>query len=245
MRKPWRFGVMLLLSLAALAGLVAARPETRTSLRFEVTVAGGLLPAPRDGRVLVVLGRKKTPEPRTAIGQVGLDAPPVLGCDADKFQPGGKVVLDDKSLVFPIARLADLPRGDYVALAVFAHNRDLRFPGAPGDVYSEPVAVTLDPARGGVVRLELTRRVPEEEVPKGEGLVRFEKVRSERLTKFHGRPVYLRAGVILPEGYDREAGRRYPLRVHVGGYGTRYTAVRGMRSTPPTTGRTATRSPRS
>ena len=38
--------------------LVAADPPARTALRFEVTVAKGLLPGPRDGRVLVVLGRQ-------------------------------------------------------------------------------------------------------------------------------------------------------------------------------------------
>jgi hypothetical protein len=227
MRKAWPFAA-LLAPLAALAGLAGARPEGRTALRFEVSVAKGLLPGPRDGRVLVVLGRKKDPEPRTSIGRLGLDAPPVLGADADGLRPGRTVVLDGGSLTFPLGRLADLPAGDYVAQALFVHNRDLNYPAAPGNLYSEPVAATLDPARGGVVRLELRRKVPDEEVPRGGGQVRFEKVRSELLSKFHGRPVYLRAGVILPEGYDRDTGRRYPLRVHIGGYGTRYTAVRDM-----------------
>jgi S-formylglutathione hydrolase FrmB len=35
--------------------------------------------------------------------------------------------------------------------------------------------------------------------------------------------MYLRAAVILPRDFEREPSRRYPLRVHIGGYGTRYT----------------------
>src|SRR5204862_1055850 len=36
---------------------------------------------------------------------------------------------------------------------------------------------------------------------------------------------YLRAGVVLPPDFEKEPQRRYPLRVHVGGYGTRFTAA--------------------
>ncbi|MFL6112214.1 MAG: alpha/beta hydrolase-fold protein, partial [Catenulispora sp.] len=74
----------------------------------------------------------------------------------------------------------------------------------------------------------LAHRVPPEELPPPTEHLRFVKLRSEKLSRFHGRPIYLRAGVILPPGYGAEPGRRYPLRVHVGGYGTRFTEVRAL-----------------
>jgi hypothetical protein len=37
--------------------------------------------------------------------------------------------------------------------------------------------------------------------------------------------MYLRAGVILPRGFAKDKDRHYPLRVHIGGYGTRFTAA--------------------
>jgi hypothetical protein len=40
--------------------------------------------------------------------------------------------------------------------------------------------------------------------------------------------MYLRAGIILPRNYEHEPQRRYPLRVHIGGYGGRYTAVKQL-----------------
>jgi hypothetical protein len=224
-----RGGSLGALAVAAALALAALRGEARqesTTLRFEVSVAKGLLAGPTDGRVLVVLGRRKNPEPRHAIGRLGLDAPPVLGRDANGLAPGRGVTLDGGCLFFPLARLADLPRGDYVAQAVFDHNRDLKRPDAPGNLYSDPLEVTLDPARGGAVRLELRHRVPLEDVPAGDESVKFVKLRSELLSKFHGRPIYLRAGVLLPPGHARDRERRYPLRVHVGGYGQRFTAVR-------------------
>jgi S-formylglutathione hydrolase FrmB len=38
----------------------------------------------------------------------------------------------------------------------------------------------------------------------------------------------LRAGVILPKGFEQQTSRRYPLRVHIGGYGASFTNVQRM-----------------
>jgi hypothetical protein len=73
----------------------------------------------------------------------------------------------------------------------------------------------------------LSKRIPEAAAPQ-DPLVRFIKFRSERLSRFHGRPYFLEAGVILPRDYGREPTRRYPLRVHIGGYGTRFSSVTAM-----------------
>jgi hypothetical protein len=202
--------------------------EKDTALRFEVTLGKGLLKEATDGRVLVVLSRNKGTEPRQTIGRTGLDAPPVLGADARGLTAGATVVLDQKSVLFPLSHLSRLPAGEYTMQAVFAHNRDLNLPNAPGNLYSAPVKAALDPAKGGTVKLELTRAVAPEELPADTDAVKFIKLRSELLGKFFGRPMYLRAGLILPRDFDKDKDRKYPLRVHIGGYGTRFTAVRGM-----------------
>ncbi len=229
MRKAWPGGVLLALAVGSAHELTAekARPAL-TPLRFEVTVKKGLLSSPTDGRVLIVLSKRAKPEPRTRIGAVGMKAPPILGCDAKGLGAGETVVVDRTAAIFPLQRLADLPPGEYWAQAVFDHNRDLRLPDAPGNLYSEPVKVAIDHKAGAVVKLELTRAVPADALPADEGLVKFVKLRSERLSKFHGRSIYLRAGVILPAGYDKEKERRYPLRVVIGGYGTRFHAVKAQ-----------------
>src|SRR5262249_49713775 len=47
------------------------------------------------------------------------------------------------------------------------------------------------------------------------------------LSAFHGRPVHLRAGVGLPNGFERGSAR-YPLWVRIGGLGTRCTFIRDL-----------------
>src|SRR5207302_11461837 len=169
---------------------------------------------PTDGRVLVVLSRDKKAQPRRSIGETGLKVPPILGADAKAFRSGVTATLDQKSALFPLSHLSDLPPGDYAVQAVFAHNRDLNLPGAPGNLYSDPKTVTLDPAKGGTIRLELTKAVPPDKPPADTDYVKFIHFRSELLSKFHGRPMYLRAGVILPRDFEKSGDRRYPLRVH-------------------------------
>ena len=222
------------LTLAALSWLPAADvPATSAlaGLRFEVSVPRSLPIAPRDGRLLVVVGRRDSPEPRTMLADAEFFtafSPPVLGRDATAFGPGSSEVVDGSAAVFPIARvLPGSRRGEYVVQAVFHANRDLNRPDAPGNLYSPPVLAALDPARGGTFRLELTNVIPDD-MPTDTDRVKYVKLRSDLLSKFHGRPMYLRAAVILPRDFDKESNRRYPLRVHIGGYGTRYTEAAGL-----------------
>jgi hypothetical protein len=199
-----------------------------TALRFEVSIGPDLAAGrARSGRLLVVLGPPDGGEPRLSIGRTGMDVPPILGGDATSLAPGRLTVLDDHSAIFPIAGLGELRPGTYSVQALLYSNRDLNYPNAPGDLYSQAHKVRIDPAAGGTVAIELSKALPDESLPPDTDLVRYIKIRSERLSAFHGRPIDLRAGVILPRDYDREPGRRYPLRVHIGGYGARFTAVGG------------------
>ncbi len=63
----------------------------------------------------------------------------------------------------------------------------------------------IDPAAGGVVALELSRALPEEALPPDTELVKHLKIRSRLLSDFHGRPIDLRAGVILPRDFATDS----------------------------------------
>ena len=157
-----------------------------------------------------------------------MDAPPVLGRDVDGLEPGAVATLDGRSALFPLDRLDQLRPGTYAVQAVLHPNLDLNHANAPGDLYGPVRTVRIDPAAGGVVALELSRPLPEETLPPDTELVKHIKIRSRLLSDFHGRPIDLRAGVILPRDFARQPDRRYPVRVHIGGYGARYTEVDDM-----------------
>lgn len=196
-----------------------------TSLRFETTIARGIVSAPQKGRLFIFLNRKGDSEPRLSFDtDVGLDAPPLLAKDIENFKAGDtKAVIDNSSISYPMKNLAELPAGEYYVQALLDTNNDLRSLNAPGNLYSEVQKINLDAKNGGSVKLELTKIVPPEKLPDDSELVKFIKIESPLLTKFHGRPIYLRAGIILPRDYEKETAEHYPLLIRIGGYGTKFT----------------------
>lgn len=207
------------------AVLAAPGPTAKSRLRFEVSLAPSLGTVPSQGRLFVVLNRKTNSEPRHSIGQVGFDAGPILATDTDGSFPRRPARLDVQSALYPFITLDQVPPGDYAVQPVLHTNPDLLLVNAPGDLYGTPRVVHVDPRRSGTIRLVLDQRIPDETLPPDTELVRHVKLRSELLSRFHGRPIYLRAGIILPRDFEKEPNRRYPLRVQCGGFGTRYTVV--------------------
>jgi S-formylglutathione hydrolase FrmB len=204
-----------------------ADPPTVPGLRFEVTVAPGLLSKLTDGRLLVVLAKAarddEYQEPRATIGDAGRKALPLLGADVNGFAPGVIGTVDASSEIFPIESLAKLPAGEYFAQAVFTWNADLRFPDAPGNLYSAPRKVMLDAAKRETIKLTLTKQEPPEQLPPDTEAIKYLKFESKLLSQFHGRPMFLRAGVVLPPDFAKHPDRKYPLLVVIGGYGSRFT----------------------
>ncbi len=210
----WTFCAVLWLTVPA--------PQ-RAAVRFEVVTDRG----PASGRLLVVIGKSPRPEPRFMVGQTGMNAPPILARDVTGLGAAAPAILDRSATIFPLRNLDDLPPGDYYVQAVLDSNTDLRSVHAPGNLYSDVRRVRLDPGSGQTVRLTLRDVNPPEQLPPEDQYVRFVKIQSDLLTRFHGRPIFLRAGVILPKDYTA-SGPRYPLRIHAGGYGTKYTRVQRL-----------------
>jgi S-formylglutathione hydrolase FrmB len=206
----------------------AADAANPSGLRFVVSIVPGLAAAPGDGRLFVILDRSDDPEPRFALDHSSPEAPPVLARDVRGFAAGSAVVVDQSAFAFPITNLAALPPGDYFVQALFDSNTSLRSPNAPGNLYSKPQRIQVNGARNRSVPLELTEQIPAERLPAETSLVKFVKIQSKLLSQFHRRPIFLRAGVILPRDYRPEEAGRYPLWVRIGGLNTRYTAVNGL-----------------
>ena len=213
------------LALAILFVSAAFTPAQNSTLRFQITTS---LPE-ASGRLFVVIARRGQPEPRTLIGEAGDDAPiMLLGTDVKNLGPGGTAGIDRSAATFDslISSLDALPAGDYAVQTVLHTNSDLNSPNAPGDRYSDAAGLHLDPHQAGTVKLQLTHTVPPDQLPPEDEYVKYVKIQSDLLSRFHGRPMFLRAGVILPKDYA--ADRSFPLRVHIGGYGTRYTSIQRL-----------------
>ncbi|MFO0957440.1 MAG: alpha/beta hydrolase-fold protein [Isosphaeraceae bacterium] len=219
---PSRLIPSLALRAGVPAGEATLRDRKETPLKFAVTVPEGRLKGPTDGRLFVIFGPpNRDGQPRQRIAETGLDRPPILARDVPALDSGATVLVDRDADSFPIAGLSGLAPAEYRVQAVFDFNPDLRSPNAPGNLASKPAVLFVDPGRDDILPITLDEVLPEI-APADVGSVKFLKLESKLLSDFHGRPIFLRAAVILPEGFDRDADRKYPLRVHIGGFGSRY-----------------------
>lgn len=215
----------------ASVGLVAQPASKPAGVKFQVKIAADQVgKAPESGRVLVGIGPKGGEPDFTNYRPPVL---PILGADAADFTADKTITLDAGSDVFPADGLAKLPAGEYTVQAIFAVNRDVNLPNAPGNRYSTPVKVKLDPAAGTTVTLTLDKGLGEgQALPKETATHKFLSIPSKLLSDFHGRPMVYRVGVVLPPKFAQEPDTKYGLVVDVGGFGTRYTQAAGIRPDP-------------
>jgi hypothetical protein len=238
---------LLLLASGAAAHAQAAPPPLRVSVTFPRARSA----APIDGRLLLLVSADSSAEPRFQISD-GPETQLVFGVDVEGWRAGEERVVDARADGYPLASLAELPSGRYRVQAMVNRYETFRrsdghtvklppdrgegqqWNRKPGNLYSRPEWVTVDRARGGVVRVALDQEVPPVADFKRQetAYVKHVTVRSERLSKFWGRDVQLGAWVLLPWGFDAHPGARYPLVVNHGHFPA---GLDGWRETPPDT----------
>ncbi len=204
----------------------SATAQTVANVAASVQLDPALASNPVAGRLMILLGSPDGGEPRFELGQAE-SSTPILGMDVAKLEPGGTVRTLRAPSQFPLESLTRIRAGEYQAQAVLHTNLDLNLPNAPGDLYSQPTRVRIDPARPEPMALVLNQQLPADRLPAETEWVKSIKLRSQVLSQFHGRDMFLRAAVIVPRGFTEQTDQRYPLRVHVGGYGSRYLSALG------------------
>lgn len=187
---------------------------------LRVHLEPGVVDQPVSGRLVIyMIG----PDASTPAGATPIDGPfwddpqPMYGLDVTHLAPGRSVTIGDDATAFP-APLSELPPGEYRAQAVLDTRRlDSDWRREPGNLYSDEAILTIRPdAPHNAATLTLRHKVPEPETPDIEH-VHFFQIRSELLSDFRGRDVYLRAGVVAPTSTHPD--RRYPAVYEVPGFG--------------------------
>lgn len=202
---------------------VPVRAADPKPLEFKLTFDKAACAEPFTGRVYVTF-RQNPASPPTGLNWFRPE--PGLALDVKDWKPGTPITLGAKATAFPVP-LADLKAGKYHVCAVM--DRDLGgidFLSSPGNVHSKTVQLELDPAKGGTVELKLDQVAKAREFKETDTVKLFE-IESKLLTKFHGKPTSLRAGVVLPPSFGKEPDRKYPVVYEVTGFGGNHFAAFG------------------
>jgi hypothetical protein len=239
------------LALAALAlGCAHAWAATTFSVSFPVAHSA----KSQDGRIILLLSHDFNREPRSHVSPDELlDVPFMFGVTVDHLAPGQTVRIDDSSFGWPARRLSALPAGYYFVQAVLnryetfhvADGRTLKLPpdqgegqqwaDKPGNFYSTPVRVHIDPRSGATVTLALDQEIQPITPKPDTEFVRHIRIRSELLSRFWGRDMYLGAYVLVPKDFDRHPEAHYPLMVFHGHFPD---GITDFRTSPPDPGLT-------
>ena len=207
--------------------VACAMPAAYAGLQFQVSLPASLATNKLDGRLLVILSREDHAEPRLELEETGPEGPYVFGRDASQLSWKRPAVVNDSAHSSRGIRLSEVPPGKYFVQALLDVSTDIRSVNAAGNLISEPQPLNLSPSRREAIKLTLTKHIPAESVVDSES-VRYIRIQSRLLSDFHKRPIYLCAGVILPASYKDNPERRYPLWIHIGGFGARHSRVADM-----------------
>ena len=238
-------GLVLAVGLGLAAACAGAQRQTITvSFQSSASATAAL-----DGRVLFLLSNDGSAEPRMQIN----DTPKsqmVFGVTVDGLKPGQAVRIDDAAIGYPVRRISEVPEGDYTVQAVLNvyetfHRGDGKtvklapdrgegqhWNLAPGNLYSAPKKVHIGDG-AAAVHVVLDQTIPAIVPESDTKYVKHLRVQSALLTKFWGRPMFLSAIVLLPEGFAEHPNARYPEMVFEGHFPD---SVPDFRTTPPDAG---------
>jgi hypothetical protein len=229
-----------------LLACLASPAHARTDARFEISFAEETGESALDGRVILILSKDDDSEPRFQV-RPGVDAVQIFGVDVNGLEPGEVVAFDDSVFGYPYDSLADMPPGEYVVQALLhrydtfhlANGKTVKLPmdrgegqqwsRSPGNLLSEPVRVTVG-GRQSPIGIVMDKAIPAIEPPEDTEYVRHVRMRSQLLSEFWGRDMYLGAHVLLPAGFDEHPDARYPLAVFHGHFPSDFS---GFRPEPP------------
>ncbi|WP_373492625.1 hypothetical protein [Aquiflexum sp.] len=210
-----------------------------------ITVSEELSKDLKDGRLLLLFHHSDKTEPRFAVSD-DINSAQVIGMDFEDYQSGEALSLDLNEFGYPIENWQNIPEGEYWIQAYIAKyetfNRSdghtIKMPmdqwegrqwnRTPGNIYSIPQKIKWDGKAG--LDLTIDQINPPVTEPEDTEYIKHIKFKSEMLSEFWGRDIYLGAHVLIPRDFDQNPNEYYPLMIYHGHFPTDFD---GFRTIPP------------
>lgn len=243
MKKPFFY----LLVLSCFVYSCGTPEKEAPGYAFNISFAEDVSSTAKDGRLLLMLSTDDSAEPRFQIND-GLNTQLVFGINVDGMSPGKPVMIDETVFGFPYASLAEIPVGEYNVQALLhvyetfnlSTGHTVKLPmdngegqqwrSSPGNLYSKPFKIRVGSNGIENVSVVMDQIIPPIPEPEDTEWIKHVKIKSEKLSEFWGRDMYLGAHVLLPKGFEEHPEAKYPLMVFHGHFPDDFG---GFRTTPP------------
>jgi len=168
--------------------------------------------------------------------------------DVENWQIGTSLQFSGSSFGYPIQSIQNLKDGKYFMQVLFhkyetfkrSDGHIVKLPmdrgegqqwnQAPGNLYSDIIEVVVKSGNIITGPATLSNKIPPIEEPKDTKYVKHIKMKSDLLSEFWGRDIYLGAHILLPEGFDDHPKAQYPLAIMHGHFPKDFG---GWRPSPP------------
>lgn len=239
--------IPVLLTLALFLSGCKPASEQGSIIRINVSFSEAGSKVPLDGRLLLMLSDDDGTEPRFQISD-GLNAQPIFGMNVEAMVPNEPRTFDSGIFGFPYTSLSGLPPGEYTIQALLhvyetfnlSSGHTVKLPmdkgegqqwnRSPGNLYSKPFKISIPEHGTRDVEVVMDQVIPPLPEPEDSEWVKHIKIKSEKLSAFWGRDIYLGAHILLPKGFQEHPEARYPLMIFHGHFPSDFG---GLRTTPP------------
>tara|TARA_B100001167_G_scaffold127054_1_gene79403 strand:- start:13 stop:999 length:987 start_codon:yes stop_codon:yes gene_type:complete len=222
------------------------KTDNNNKIKFEIDYSDKFQENGFDGRVLLMISNNNYSEPRFQIND-NHNTQMIFGVDVNSWNSNEKIIIDAEAFGYPIESINDIKEGEYYVQALLhkyetfnlSTGYTVKLPMdqgegqkwniSPKNLYSTPKKIKIKKSK--TINITLENEIPPIEPAKDTEYIKHIKIKSEMLSKFWGRDMYLQANVLVPHEFDKKSKTRYPLMIFHGHFP--YT-FGGFRTTPPT-----------
>lgn len=233
------------LPIVALAFLFHSCQTSEEQLTVRVSFSDAVSSETYDGRLLLMFSTDSTAEPRFQIRDNNTTQL-IFGLNVEGYAPNQSVTFDDEAFGYPIQKLSKLKPGEYWVQALLhtyetfnlSTGHTVKLPmdngegqqwnRSPGNLYSAPQKVRI--RKGASVKVVMNQVIPPIVPPTDTKWIKHVQLKSELLSEFWGRDMYLGAHVLIPKGFDEHPEAKYPLMIFHGHFPYDFG---GFRTDPP------------
>lgn len=222
------------------------KTDNNNKIKFEIDYSDKFQENGFDGRVLLMISNNNYSEPRFQIND-NHNTQMIFGVDVNSWNSNEKIIIDAEAFGYPIESINDIKEGEYYVQALLHkyetfnlstgytvqlpmdQGEGQKWNISPKNLYSTPKKIKIKKSK--TINITLENEIPPIEPAKDTEYIKHIKIKSEMLSKFWGRDMYLQANVLVPHEFDKKSKTRYPLMIFHGHFP--YT-FGGFRTTPPT-----------
>lgn len=219
--------------------------QSNQSPKITISIAAEFQAQLEDGRLLLILHHNEKTEPRFAISD-DVSSAQVFGVDFENYSSGEDFSFNLNAFGYPIASWENIPKGEYWVQAYVvkyetfdrADGHSIKMPmdqwegrqwnRTPGNIFSKPKKINWDGKSGFTLHMDQIN--PPIVEPKDTEFIKHIKIKSDLLSEFWGRDMYLGAHVLIPRDFEKNPDEHYPLMIYHGHFPSDFE---GFRTIPP------------